>query len=173
MSLKVTFYGKAMKFKKIWTFKRKAKYFFSALVVLFILTQFIPSNDYTIEIKPVEATSTIMAVIVDEPKEISQYDKLMNYADIYGVDRKLVDYIVFGESTYDWSREGDYDKKGEPHAFGGWQIWPEFHPEVSVKCAKDFTCSTEWAMKKLAKGQSYLWTCGRDYYGKQNICNKK
>ena len=150
-----------------WNFANRSKWYLVSLSVLFFLVVVTPKT-FVIESEAQIVIQKPLAVLVEDLKKEPEpnpdiREKISLYAKIYGVDEKLAQYITFCESSHQLDREGDIIK-GVPHAFGLWQIWPEYHPEVSKKCAKDFHCSTEWSMKKLAQGQYKLWTCGKRYY---------
>lgn len=74
----------------------------------------------------------------------------------YKVDPAMALYIAEHESHFDTRAIGDHGQ-----SYGAWQINRYYNPGVSVACAHDPECSTDWTMKQLAAGKANLWSTWR------------
>ena len=76
-----------------------------------------------------------------------------------GIDPKVVEKVIFCESSWDSTAIGDSGK-----SFGLWQLYkPEEHHHITKECALDVICSTSYALP-LFKKQPTKWTCFRKMF---------
>lgn len=71
-------------------------------------------------------------------------------------------YVIKHESQYcGWGRDGRFepDLPGDDgKSIGCWQIYIAQHKDVSLACASDFYCSTEWSLQQMAAGRINWWS---------------
>jgi hypothetical protein len=111
--------------------------------------------------QPVLAKETIVSyprTTPEQQKVLDLKETVKTIIELYGQDVGLAFKVIECESSWEPKREGDFIK-GKPHAFGLWQFWPEYHPEVTKACALDPVCSTFQAMEHWKRGGQKLWTC--------------
>ena len=77
-------------------------------------------------------------------------------AEAHGINPKLALWIVQHESSFDPTRNGD-----DGQSRGLWQISSIYHPEVSNQCAFDPSCSTQWSLAWIVKGNVMQWSSFR------------
>jgi hypothetical protein len=87
---------------------------------------------------------------------------VQSQAIAHGINPTLALWIVQHESSFDPTRKGD-----DGNSRGLWQISSIYHPEVSDACAFDPSCSTQWSLAWIAKGNVMQWSSRRfcrDWY---------
>jgi len=99
---------------------------------------------------PNEATGAGISPITGT-SSIKNYVK--NEAKAYGVNPTDALWIVAHESQFDPTRTGD-----DGQSRGLWQISSKFHPEVGDACAYSITCSTDWSLNWILKGNISQWS---------------
>jgi len=99
---------------------------------------------------PVEATTTVWTT-----EKIK--DEISITSNKYGVDPKVVDAVVFCESSYNETALGDGGKSR-----GLAQIHKDYHPEITDEEAYDPEYAIDFLARNIKEGRGYLWTCARD-----------
>ena len=86
--------------------------------------------------------------------------EMIDYINIEYPDMStLLIYMLEKESGYGESMIGDSGL-----AYGYFQIHIDKH-DIGENCAMNFICSLEYTVENIIKGNGYLWTAYRNYYG--------
>jgi hypothetical protein len=104
----------------------------------------------------VPAQPTAVQVATSSQEWIKQ--RISHYADIYGVSRDVMDFVVKCESNYNPNAVGD-----NGHSFGLVQIhlmsWKDAGVDYGLATDPEF--ALDFLARKLKSGDGHLWTCYR------------
>lgn len=117
-------------------------------------------GSYATPLMPVRIEA-IQIVEIKTPKQI-----VIETAKKYGVP--VNEALFFVEHEGGWQQEpcvqSEYvDKKGNrENSWGSFQINLDWNPQITKEQACNIVWASNWAMKQLAEGKSYLWTSSRN-----------
>lgn len=112
------------------------------------------ANSVTIESVPKPVTT----IEVKEPiRELSIDEKIVKYANQYGVNSQLMRDVVKCESSFNPNAVGDFG-----HSRGLVQIYDTYHPTISHEQAFDPDFALNFLAREMSQGRGYLWTCHRN-----------
>ena len=84
--------------------------------------------------------------------------RIQHFADLYGVDSKIMRDIVKCESGYDPKANGDH---GTSHGLVQIHKVPGLHEDITEEQAHDIDFSLNFLAKNLKAGEGHIWTCYR------------
>lgn len=123
---------------------------------------------YSLALSPIlniiRSTASLLlltSTVVSSTTPPAVLDKIVLYANTYNVDFVSLYKTIECESSFDPDLQSAViDQKGrrEP-SYGLAQIDLDYHPEVTIKQAKDPDFALDYIASRFAKGQQNQWTC--------------